>query len=210
MNPSKSDTVIPAASPAQGWPIWARWVVTGVIGFHVAAVLAGALAAPPSSELEHHFAEFFEPYHQAIDQGDSYRYYSTAFPPTPVVTATLTFADGRPEKVVRIPERGLKPRLLYQRQLALAHGLMEDFEAARQSEGGDGSKSRWAHSFATHLGRVNPGCSSVTLRLEMHMVPKIERIKEMLDRPSLGPIDLDSEEFTTAPERIGVFPCDAS
>ena len=192
-----------------GWPAWARWTASAVIIFHAAAVLAGALGAPPSSSLEHEVADFFGPYHQAIDQGDAYRYYSSAFPPTPVVTATLAFADGRPERVVRLPERGLRPRLLYQRQLALAHGLMEDFEAARRGEG-DGSKSRWAKAFAIHLGKVNPGCSSVTLHLQMHMVPRIERIREMLARPSQGPVDLDAEEFYTAPERIGVFPCNAS
>ena len=99
--------------------------------------------------------------------------------------------------------------MLYQRQLALAHGLMEDFEAARR-DAGDGSKSRWANAFATHLGRANPGCSSVTLHLQMHLVPRIERVREMLEQARPGPVDLDADEFYTAPERIGVFPCDAS
>jgi hypothetical protein len=193
----------------KAWPIWARRVVTVAILFHVAAVLAGALGAQPSSELEHDVAEFFGAYHQTLDQGDAYRYYSSAFPPTPVVTATLTFADGRPEKSVRLPERGLRPRLLYQRQLALAHGLMEDFEAARR-DSGDGSKSRWAHSFATHLCRSNPGCSSVSLELKMHLVPRIERVQHLLARPDAEPLDLDSDEFYSDPRHIGVFPCDAS
>ena len=208
MDGGKSDTANKSGEPGKTWPEWARWVVTGLLLVHVSAVLAGALGAPPSSGLEHDIAEFFGPYHQMLDQGDSYRYYSTAFPPTPVVTATLTFADGRPERVVRIPERGLRPRLLYQRQLALAHNLMEGFEAARRE--GDGSKSRWAHAFASHLCRTNPGCSSATLHLQMHLVPTIERVQQLLKTPTLTPVDLDAEEFTTAPERIGVFPCDAS
>jgi hypothetical protein len=208
MDGGKSDTAGSLGDPGKPWPGWARWVVSVALLVHVSAVLAGALGAPPSSDLEHDAAEFFAPYHQVLDQGDSYRYYSTAFPPTPVVNATLTFADGRPDKIVRIPERGLRPRLLYQRQLALAHGLMEDFEAARAE--GDGSKSRWAHAFARHLCRSNPGCSSVTLHLQMHLVPTMERVKELLKTPTLTPVDLDAEEFTTAPERIGVFPCDAS
>ena len=207
MSDRRSRAVDPSTGPA-AWPTWARRVATGLILVHVAAVLAGALGAPPSSDLEHVIADAFGPYHQALDQGDSYRYYSTAFPPTPVVTATLAFADGRPERVVRLPERGLRPRLLYQRQLALAHNLMEDFEAARRE--GDGSRSRWANAFATHLGKANPGCSTVTLRLQMHLVPRIERVQEMLARPRSGPVDLDAEEFYTAPERIGVFPCNAS
>jgi hypothetical protein len=191
------------------WPPWARRSATAVLLFHAVAVLAGALGAPPSSRLEQEADELFGPYHQLLDQGDAYRYYSSAFPPTPVVTATLSFADGRPERVVRLPERGLRPRLLYQRQLALAHGLMEDFEAARR-DSGDGSKSRWAHSFASHLCRSNPGCSSVSLELKMHLVPRIERVQHLLSRPNAGPVDLDSDEFYADPQQIGVFPCDAS
>lgn len=203
----KSGTSVQAEPDGKSWPMWARWAATVAIVVHVAAVLAGALGAAPSSTLEHDIAEFFGPYHQMLDQGDSYRFYSTAFPPTPVVTATLSFGDGT-EKVVRLPERGLRPRLLIQRQLALAHGLMEDFEAARRE--GQGSQSRWANAFARHLCRTNPGCRSVTLHLQMKMVPRIERVQQILKRPSQGPVDLDAEEFTTAPERIGVFPCDAS
>jgi DNA primase len=205
----KSETVGKIIGSGNPWPLWARWVVTVVLLFHVGAVLAGALGASPSSRLEHLAAEFFEAYHQALDQGDAYRYYSSAFPPTPVVTATLSFADGRPEQVVRLPERGLRPRLLYQRQLALAHGLMVDFEAAKR-DSGDGSNSRWAHSFATHLGRVHPGCSSVALELKMHLVPRMERVQHLLDRPDAEPVDLDSDEFYSDPQLIGVFPCDAS
>lgn len=195
--------------PGGRWPAWACRLATVALLFHAAAALAGALGAPPCSSLEHEVAESFGPYHQAIDQGVSYRYYSSAFPPTPVVTATLAFADGRADREVRLPERGTRPRLRYQRQLALAHGLMEDFEEARR-EAGDGSRSRWARAFATHLGRANPGCSSVTLRLQMHLVPEIGRVRQLLDRPGAGAVDLDAEEFYTAFERIGVFPCDAS
>ena len=195
--------------PSMGWPAWARWAATLAILFHVVAVLAGALGAPPSSRLEHEAAELFEAYHQAIDQGDAYRYYSSAFPPTPVVTATLSFADGRPDLDVRLPQRGLRPRLLYQRELALAHGLMQEFEAVSH-DAGDGSKSQWAHSFATHLCRTHPGCSSVSIELKMHLVPPIDRVQHLLLRPDAEPVDLDSDEFYSDPRHIGVFPCDAS
>jgi hypothetical protein len=210
MPDGKSEANEKEPDSGRGWPLWARWLATLAILVHVSAVLAGALGAPPASALEHEFAEFFEPYHQLLDQGDSYRYYSTAFPPTPVVIATLTFADGRPSQIVRIPERGLRPRLRVQRQLALAHGLMEDFQATRREAGEERKTSRWAFAFAKHLCKTNPGCSSVTLQLQLRLVPRIERIQELLKRPSQGPVDLDDEEFTTAPERIGVFPCDAS
>jgi hypothetical protein len=225
---SKSDTGEIADKPGLAWPAWLRRLVTIVIVFHVAAVVAGAFGTDPSSELEHGAADLFTPYHQLLDQGDGYRYYSTAFPPVPVITATLNFKDGRPDQEVRIPDRSARPRLLYQRQLALANGLMQDFYAAKQEAnhdhpmheghsehekpqiGGESSKSRWAHAFATHLGKTHPGCKAVTLRLEMHLVPRLERVRELLDRPGGGPVDLNAEEFLMTPERIGVYPCDAS
>jgi hypothetical protein len=193
---------------APGWPTWARLLATLAILFHALAIWSGAWAPMPSSELEQAMDRTFEGYQQLVAQGYSYRYYSPEPSPTPVITASLSFADGRPEQAVRIPERGTWPRLRYQRQLALANGLMRDVDEARQ--GGDGSRSRWAHAFASHLGRSHPGCSSVTLRSQWHMVPPPGRVRELLATPGGGPVDLDADEFYTAPERIGVYQCDAS
>ena len=192
-----------AVGKGRAWPSWAKRVTTGVVLFHAAAIWVGAWAAPPDSGLQRALAGKFASYHQAIDQGYSYRYYSPEPPPTPVVTATLAFRDGRPDETVRLPGRGTWPRLRYQRQLALANALAADFEDAR-THAGDGSRSRWAHAFATHLGRDHPGCSEVTLRLQMHLIPPLEQV---VGREKL---DLDADEFYTAPERIGVYPCDAS
>ena len=75
---------------------------------------------PPSSLLERTIAEPFTPYYDLADLGYSYRYYAEP-PPTPVVTATLSFGDGRPEETLRLPGREVTgPRLRHQRQLALA------------------------------------------------------------------------------------------
>ena len=194
-----------------GWPPWARRLVTAMLLFHAAAILAGVWSAPPASELEGAFDSIFGPYQGMIHQGFSYRYYSPEPPPTPVVTATLAFRDGRPDQVVRFPDRATWPRMLYQRELNLANWLMADVEEARRFAG-DGSKSRWAQAFAAHLGRTHPGCSTVTLRNQLHLVPPLDRVRQELDHPEPGakPLDLDADEFYTTPERIGVFPCDAS
>jgi hypothetical protein len=178
-------------------------LITGVLLFHLVAIVAAALAAPPSSVLERGIADLFSPYYDLIDQGYAYRYFAPEPPPTPIVTATLHFADGRPDARVRLPERGLWPRLRYQRQLALAHHLSEDFEAAKR-ESGEGSRSRWAHAYARHLCRTRPGCARVTLFVQLHLIPEL---------PSGGAtrgarLDLDAGEFYTAPERIGEFACD--
>ena len=85
-----------------GWPGWAKVVVSLLLLYHMAAVLAGAVAVPPSSELEQSVADKFAAYFAVMDMGYSYRFYAEP-PPTPVVTATLQFGDGRPEETVRLP-----------------------------------------------------------------------------------------------------------
>ena len=177
------------------------------------AVLAGAWAAPPSSALERTLANRFAAYFQATDQGYSYRYYAQPGP-TPVVLARVAYADGRPDVVVRLPERGVAPRLRYQRQLALANHLAVDVEQSRhhgEDDGGDHTGHEhggvWARSFARHLARTHPGSSSVVLTLQSHLIPDPARVAGMLARGEA--IDLDADEFYTAPERIGEFPCDA-
>ena len=199
----------PTASAGPGRPARARRLVTLGLIFHALAILAGVWAADPASDLEAAVDRVFVPYQGLIRQGYSYRYYSPEPPPTPVVTATLAFRDGRPEEVVRIPERGKWPRLLYQRELNLANWLMADVNEARRFAG-DGSKSRWAQAFAAHLGRTHPGCASVTLRNQLHLVPSLDRVRAGLARPGTEPLDLDANEYYTTPERIGEFPCDAS
>jgi hypothetical protein len=189
-----------------GWSTGARWVVSVVLLVHLAAVLAGALAAPPASPLERAAAEAFAPYHQLIDQGYGYRYYAPEPGPTPVVTARIGYADGRPEETVRLPRRGLLPRLRYQRQLALANHLMEDFEQARRRTG-DGANSVYARSYARHLARARPGCATVTLYVQAHLIPDPARVVEELAAGKR--VDIDAEQFYTVPERIGEFPCDA-
>ena len=191
-----------------GWPAWARRLATVALLWHAAAILAGAWSSPPASDLERRVDSAFEPYQQAIRQGMSYRYYVDPAP-TPVVTATLAFRDGRPEQVVRIPDRATWPRMLYQRELNLANWLTEDIKQARHFTG-ESSKSPWAQAIAAHLGRTHPGCSAVTLRSQLHLVPPLDRVRDELARPGAKPVDLDAEEFYTAPERIGEFPCDAS
>jgi hypothetical protein len=188
------------------WPAWAKRLATVALLFHMVAVVAVALASPPSSPLERAVADWFVPYCGLIDQGQAHRYYVDA-PPTPIVTARLTFSDGRPEQTVRLPDRSARPRLRYQRQLALAHHLFVDVQHAR-SEGGDASKSVWAQSYARHLCRTNPGCSNVTLLLQMHLVPDLDQFRAAA-RPGSTPLDVDAEEFYTAPDRIGDYACDA-
>jgi hypothetical protein len=175
--------------------------------FHLVAVAAGVLGEPPSSSLEQAARGVFGVYYQLIDQGYAYRYYAPEPGPTPVVTARIAYGDGRPEETVRLPRRGVLPRLRYQRQLALANHLTADFREARGVTG-DGGRSVWARSYARHLARSRPGCVSVTLYAQEHLIPDPLEVREALRRRE--PVDLDAEGYYTAPERIGEFPCDGS
>ena len=85
--------------------------------------------------LERAIADRFTPYFDLMDLGYSYRFYAEP-PPTPVVTATIQFGDGRPEETVRLPGREVPgPRMRHQRQLALANALYADVQEARQRAG---------------------------------------------------------------------------
>jgi hypothetical protein len=189
-----------------GWPGWARGIATVALLFHLAALLAGALGVPPSSELEQAVADLFTPYFDVMDLGYSYRFYAEP-PPTPVVTATIKFADGRPEETVRLPGRDVPgPRMRHQRQLALANALYADVQEARRRAGGNAS--RLARAYARHLCRTRPGCLLVTLHVEQHLIPDPQQVRQALEAPGSPRFDLFSDRLLTAPEWIGDFSCD--
>jgi hypothetical protein len=171
-------------------------------------VVAAALSAPPSSPLERAVADLFHHYYELLDQGYAYRYYAPEPPPTPVVEAHLHFGDGRSDRVVRLPDRSLKPRLRYQRQLALANHLFVEYSQAKESASAEHTPhdGLWAGSYARHLG-VAHGCSAVTLYVKLHTIPDPAQVRTLRGGPSH--FDLDAEELYTVPERIGDFPCDA-
>jgi hypothetical protein len=197
-----------AGTSGRGWPVGVRRLVSALLLFHIVALLVGALSSPPSSLLERSLAERFAPYFQVIDQGYAYRYYAPEPPPTPVVSATIHYGDGRGDETIRLPRRETFPWLLRQRQLALANHLYADFQEAK-FQGGDGGRSRWARSYARHLSKTHPGAATIALQAQLHLIPDVHRVREILDSPAAQGVDLDAEEFYTTPERIGEYPCDA-
>jgi hypothetical protein len=192
-----------------GWPRWARVLVSLVLLYHGAAVIAGALGVPPSSELQRKIANLFTPYHDLVDQGYAYRYYAEP-PPTPVITAKLHFGDGRPEQTIRLPGRSVAgPRMRHQRQLALANALFADVREAQRISL-DSDRSLLAAAFARHLCAANPGCASVTLYAQEHLIPDPTVVREAMALPGAGSFDLFDDRFFTTPQWIGDFACDGS
>jgi hypothetical protein len=189
------------------WPSWARVGVSFILVFHVVAVVSGGLAVPPSSVLERSIADLFTWYYGLADLGYAYRFYVEP-PPTPVVTATLRFGEGRREETVRLPGRNLPgPRMRHQRQLALANALFMDVQEARERTG-DASRSLLARSFARHLCATRPGCQGVTIHLQQHLIPEMEEVRQEIEAAGGGRFDLFDEALFSAPERIGDYPCD--
>jgi hypothetical protein len=203
----KREQVDSLATARGSWPAWARVTASCVLVFHLVAVVSGGLAVPPSSVLERSIADLFTWYYGLADLGYAYRFYVEP-PPTPVVTATLQFGDGREDETVRLPGRNVPgPRMRHQRQLALANALFRDVEEARQHVG-DASRSPLARAFARHLCFTNPGCQVVTIHLEHHLIPAIEEVREAIEAPGAGRYDLFGETLFSTPERIGDYPCD--
>lgn len=189
------------------WPGWWRGVASVLLAIHLLAMLAVSLAGMPASPLEREFAGLFAGYVEAIDQGHVHRYYAPAPPPTPVVTAELRFGPGEPTRTVRIPDRTVRPRIRYQRQLALAHHLFSDFQRTQGDPHGE-ARSRWGASYARHLCGSYPGCTGVRLRVQQHLVPDLVRLRMMAGGPGGALPDVDDERFYTVPELIGDYPCD--
>lgn len=185
----------------RGWPTWAKAFASVALGAHLAAMLAAAFASEPASVLELRAAGWFGAYYQLIDQGYSYRYYAPEPPPTPVIEARLRFADGRAEQIIRLPDRAVRPRMLYQRQLALANHLFNEHESEHP---------HWGPSYARHLGRVH-GCREVAFFYQMHLIPPLGMIQRRLEeQPDGPPIDLDAPEFYSELQLMGTYPCDTS
>jgi hypothetical protein len=196
----------PSGTQPSIWPKWARILVSIGLAIHMLAVVAGAISGPPSSPLEQLLAKPFAHYYELFDQGYTYRFYAPEPPPTPILIAELHFRDGRPTKTIRLPDRDVRPRLRYQRQMALAYHLFEEYASLKASGGGSG---HWAPSYARHLGKVH-GCSSVTFFLVQHVIPPLDRMTLGRQDGRAHPPGIDDEEFYSVPERIGEFPCDAS
>jgi hypothetical protein len=190
----------------RAWPGWARALVSLAIVYHLAAVVAGALGDAPSSILERSIADLFTPYYGLVDCGYSYRFYNEPSP-TPIVTATLSFGENRPAETVRLPNRHLSgPRMRHQRQLALANALFLDVLNAQELTGERGG-SRLAQAYARHLCASRPGCETVTLHLQYHLMPEIDQVREATERPGAPHYDLFGESLFTTPEWIGEYPC---
>lgn len=191
------------ADGGRGWPVWARVVVSVVLGYHLLAMLAVAVSGMPASPLERRFSGIFASYIDWIDQGHVHRYYAPAPPPTPIALGELRFGKGKPSLSIRIPDRSVRPRIRYQRQLAVAFHLYEELQGRPRD--GRAPESRLGASYARHLASEHPGCEEVVLRVQEHLVPDLVRLRQMTPEGEPLP-DSDDERFYTVPRLVGRYP----
>jgi hypothetical protein len=199
----------PGSSPrgaGRTWPAWAQVLMSMALVYHMAAILAAALAVHPSSEIERRAAQAFRYYYEVINQGYGYRYYArldrTVDPHhprpwgTPVVTAAMEFERAGTEttsEVVRLPDRRRPwPRLRYQRQLDLAYHLSAD--------------PRWAASYARHLCKTR-GCSRVAIYAQEHQIPDLNRVRAASTDREAPAVDLEGESTYGPRVKLGEFRC---
>src|SRR5262249_5542204 len=151
MNPGRSiaTDLQPSSQPMPGrpWPSWAVWLVSGVLLFHLTALLSCELAGQVlSSPLESQIGSKFWWYLGLLHHEIARSYFAPEpDPATPVVTARLEFAGNRPDRTIRLPDPAIRPRIRYLRQIALAWHLVHEW-----SQKGPAPRSYWAESYARH------------------------------------------------------------
>lgn len=188
------------------WPPWAMVLMSAALLYHMAAILAGAMAAPPSSVVERKVGMLFQVYHDVINQGYAYRYYSrldmTADPRdphpwgTPVITAEMEFdrsGGATTREEVRLPDRRRPwPGLRHQRRLDLAYHLAAD--------------PCWAASYARHLTTTR-GCTRVTIFAQEHRIPDLALARQSAAGRGTPVVDLEAESTYGPRVKLGEFRC---
>ncbi len=195
-------TNVPSAS-TERWRTPAKLLVSIALLYHTSAILAGALAGPPSSPVERKAANLFRYYYGFVNQGYAYRYYArldTTVDPahphpwnTPVITMEMEFAgaEGVRHEVLRLPRRDARwPRLRFQRELDLAYHLTSD--------------PRWVGTYARHVCKTL-GCTKVTLYTQEHQIPDLASVRSAA--AGGGTIDLEAESTYGPRVKLGEFKC---
>jgi hypothetical protein len=145
---------------------WVRWAVNLWLVYHFTGVLAAAASAGPTSNLIVAVWNVFRPYLLVLYLNHGYSFYA----PQPIPTTLLDFQAHRPDGTVirgRIPDRSIKPRLLYHRYLLLT----EHITAAPAD-----LQDQWFKSYARHLCHKH-GAAKVSLTRVTHYPATMEMIR---------------------------------
>ena len=166
-----------------------RWAVSVWLVFHLAAIIIAPASVGPSSELVRSAWGVFQPYLQFLYLNHGYHF----FAPEPAESTLLAFVAERDDGTVvrgRIPDRTIRPRLLYHRYFMLT----EHMTRRRRS-----SRSSGMSRTPKHIGHKY-GATRVSLTQQTHNLPTMEMVRNG------GRLD-DPASYEEQP--LGVFRCDA-
>jgi hypothetical protein len=157
------------------------------LAYHVVALVVAPASVPPASSLEQSSWLLFQPYLQTLYLNHGYHYFAPQPAESTLVSYAATLEDGT-EVSGRIPNFGIKPRLLYHR-----HFMLTEFLAIPNDQ-----EAMWHKSYARHVCRKYHA-ASVSLSRVTHLLPSMETIREgaTLDHP-------DSYEE----QPLGTFRCE--
>ena len=140
----------------------------------------------------------FKPYYDLTNQGYTYTYYAPEPPPTPVVEATLKFADGRPSRVIRLPGAVLGLASSISGNWRWRTGCTPTSMRPARSPATAGRVAGRA-SYARHLCATYPGCKEVALQTRMHKIPELPRVLEILESSRGAASTSTPRSFTARP-----------
>lgn len=151
-----------------------KWGVNLWLVFHLAAIVAAPAAVEPSSDLIRSAWNVFRPYLQVLYLNHGYHF----FAPEPAESTLLAYVAERPDGTAvrgRIPNFGIKPRLLYHRHFMLTEHMAQAPPELQRA---------WYGSYARHVGHKY-GATRVSLTKQTHFLPSMEMVRDgvRLDDP---------------------------
>jgi hypothetical protein len=200
---NRAIAVDPSSALAVGDPVTRpRWMrrIARPLGFvllnlwlvyHLAGIIIAPWSVPPTSRLVQNAWRVVGPYVQVLYLNHGYHYFAPEPGVSTLVGYVLEMPDGRVE-TGRIPNRGIRPRLLYHRHFMLTE-MLGSGDALAPSV-----KSELVRSMARALCRQS-GARRVTLSQVTHRLPSMEFIR------AGGALD-DPRSYTEEP--LGTFSCD--
>jgi hypothetical protein len=182
---ARSRRSLPASIRRVAFVLLNVWLV-----YHLAAIIIAPWSVPPSSRLIRNAWRGIGPYVQILDLNHGYHYFAPEPGPSTLVAYVLELPDGR-EVTGRIPNPGIKPRLLYHRHFMLTEFLGSEDALNPQI------KNELVRAMARELCREY-GARRVTLSRVIHRLPSMEFIR------AGGTLDA-ADSYTEEP--LGTFSC---
>jgi hypothetical protein len=167
-----------------------RWLINAGLILHLTAIIVAPASVSPSSDLARSAWVLCQPYLEALYLNNGYHFFAPEPGPSTLVAFVAEREDGSTYRG-RIPDRNIRPRLLYHRHFMLSEHMNLAPEEIQE---------QWYRSYALHLGRKYHA-TKVALTKVTHRLPTMEMVRSGV------PLD-DPASYDEQP--LGVFRCDES